>query len=321
MFNKKSVLVLIILVGLIFATSLPGVADSKPIVGMTVYNTLEPFFVDMVDGIADAAKEMGFDAIIVSADGDANKQMSQIEDFIIQDVDAIIMTPVDSSALVPAVKAANEASIPVFTIDIGVDDGDVVNFTTSDNYMGGELLGEHLANNILGPEGGEVVLMGKREISSNYGRMMGFLDAIKRYPQIKLVQETAIGYARDEAMKVAEDLLVTYPNLDAIFGAFGGDTGIGATSAVKAAGRNDVAVLTFDAIDEARELLFNNDPVLVADCAQFPYNMGFVSVENVYKYLNGEEVPAETYLDVVLVTSESLVKVDDKILIKGYETD
>ncbi|MFB9761111.1 substrate-binding domain-containing protein, partial [Ectobacillus funiculus] len=105
------------------STSASGSEDKKIKIGLTVGTLSNPFFVSMSKGAKEAAKELGGEAIVVSADYDLSKQMAQVEDFITKKVDMILLNAVDSKGIAAAVQQAKAAGIPVIAVDVGADGG------------------------------------------------------------------------------------------------------------------------------------------------------------------------------------------------------
>ncbi len=320
---RKVVIVSMFLILLISGLSI--VACSKDItIGGSLMDTWEPFYNELEDGWRDAAEEFGINLIVTSAECDLIKQISQTEDFIAQKVDAIILIPADTVGIIPAVKLANKEGIPVFTADNSSEGGEIVCHIASDNYKMGVLAGEYIGERMKGK--GKVALLSATYITSNYLRSQGLKETLeKKYPDMEIVREINVGFARDKALAATEDILAAFPKISgeeiAIFGLSGGDAGMGAYMAIKSAQRDDVFVVTVDGIPENRELLFNGDPILVADVFQFAYDIGYKSVEAVVDYFSGKDIPKTIPIDVKLVTTEDLVKIDNKILVKGIETD
>lgn len=318
--SRKVKIILIVAVASLFLLSGIGIqamaAQKKFVIGASIMNSVEPFYVDIMKGYEAAAKDFGVELIKTSAEGDVERTISIVEDYIVQGVDAIVLCPPDSAAVVPAVKAANKAGIPFFTIDINSTSGNIVNFTASSNYKGGQILGYFVANYLHGK--GLVIVEGTHIITSTGGRMTGFTDVLDKYPGIEW-HEYEVTFSREKAMKVTEDVLLAYPNVDVIFGAYGADTGLGATKAIKEAGCTTVKVVNFDAVPESRKLIYDHDPVLIADVAQQTFRMGYTSIKYAVQYLKGGEVPKEDLLPCFLVTSDNLVKINDEILILGME--
>ena len=318
---RKSVFTVLLIVVVLATLTAPSAMAAEPkkwVIGGSLMNTQEPFYLDLEQGWRDAAKDLGVDVIITSAEGDLAAQIAQAEDFIVKKVDAMILIPADSAGIVPAVEKANKAGIPVFTADNNADGGKIESFIASNNYQGGVLAAEWLAKAI--GEEGEVVVLGHPSITSNFQRMQGFKETMaKKYPKVKIVQELETQFTRDDAIKKTEDMLVTYPNLKGIFGATGGDAGLGALSAVQAAGRKGIKIVNFDAIPESRKVIYDGSDILGGDAAQFPYDIGYDSMKAAIASLRGVQVPPQMEVPVDIVTKDNLVKVGDKILVKGHE--
>ncbi|MGM9955113.1 MAG: substrate-binding domain-containing protein, partial [Peribacillus sp.] len=113
-------------------------------VGVSISTLNNPFFVALKDGIEKEAKAKGMKVSVVDAQDDTAKQISGIEDLILQNVDILLVNPTDSAAISSAVQSANEAGIPVITIDRSSEEGDIETFIASDNVAGGETAAEYL---------------------------------------------------------------------------------------------------------------------------------------------------------------------------------
>ena len=138
-----------------------------------------PFFVIISDSLTEAGAAHGFSVVTTDADSDVNKQANQIEDFISQGVDAIVINPTDKEAIGPAIKKANEAGIPVFTCDLQcVAEGiEIAGHIGTDNFQGGELAGNAMVE-VLGDEGGEVLILDFKQANSCVLRVDGFKKVI-----------------------------------------------------------------------------------------------------------------------------------------------
>lgn len=117
---------------------------SAQTVGLSLSTLNNPFFVTLRDGAQAAADEAGIELIVVDAQDSVSKQISDIEDLVQRGVDVLIINPTDSDAVVPAVMAANEASVPVIAVDRGVSGGQLAYFIASDNVAGGALAAEYI---------------------------------------------------------------------------------------------------------------------------------------------------------------------------------
>lgn len=297
-----------------------GSALSGKKIGITLLDTTEPFYKDMTVGFNQEAAKLGWKLNLTAAEGDLAAQINQVQDFITNKVDAMILIPADSAGIVPAVRDANRAKIPVFTADIKADGGDVISHIASNNHQGGYMLGQYLGDKVLHGNG-QVALLTYEQISSVNDRDRGFVAALKKYPNIKIVKKLEVGFTRDKARSGMENLLAGYPNLSAVFGSTGGDAGNGAVGALKAAHNTKIKVVTFDSIPENRELMLEHDPNLVADIAQFPYRIGIDALDTVAAHFQGKKVAKFKPVPVALITPDKLERKGKSIIIKGHEQD
>ena len=262
------------------------------------------FYRDLESGLRDTAREKGFDLLITSGDWDLAKQQGQIENFIVQKVAAIIVCPVNSKGIGPAIEKASQAKIPVFTADIKSDSGPVVSHIASDNYLGGKLAGDYMIKALDGK--GKVAIIDQPIVESTIERVRGFEEVLRQYPAIRIVAKPNGDGVRDKAMKAAEDLLQGYPDLNGIFG-INDDSALGALSAIESAGRRGIVVIGFDAIPEARAAILRESS-LKADVVQNPKEIGQKTIEIIDRYLKGETVPAVIPVEVKVVDKAILEK-------------
>src|SRR5665648_1277300 len=117
---------------------------SSMTVGLSVSTLNNPFFVILRDGAIEQAKVLDVELVVMDAQNDPAKQVSDIEDLIQKKVDVILLNPTDADALVPAVEQANKAGIPLLTIDRSVNGGDVALHIASDNVKGGGMAAAYL---------------------------------------------------------------------------------------------------------------------------------------------------------------------------------
>lgn len=303
---KKLLICSALVASLTFAMSYAAAADGKKmVIGFSVGNTVEPFFKVMEDGIRQAAEDMGIEVIVASSESDVARQVNNCEDFITNNVNAIILTPIDSTGVVPAVRHANREGIPVITADITVESGDIVSFVAADNTEGGRLAARFLAEKLDGK--GELFILDDLKITSVSQRSDAFVEELAKIaPGIKIVERTNVGFARDVCMKATEDLILTYPRLSAIFAAQGGDAGLGAAAAVIAAGKaKDIVIVNFDCEDESISLIKKGGP-MQADVYQNPYEIGYKAVEQAFKAIKGENVTPDIKTEVKLITIANL---------------
>ncbi len=278
-----------------------GVAGGKRI-GVTLLTREHEFYRQLEAGLRDAANARGYQLIITSGDFDLAKQQSQIENFIVQSVSAIIVCPADSKGIGPAIERANEAKIPVFTADISAQGGRVVSHVASDNTAGGRLAAEYIARAINGE--GSVGLIGQPEVQSALDRELGFKEEMQKHPGIRIASILNGGGVRDRALKAAEDMLQGTPGLKAIF-CINDDTALGTLSAAEARGRNDLIIVGYDATPEALKAIRRGSQ-LKADVAQQPREIGAKTIEVIGTYFNGGQVQPNIAIPVKVVDANSL---------------
>ena len=272
--------------------------------GLALSTLNNPFFVDLRDGAQAAADAAGVKLVVVDAQDDPGKQASAIEDLIQSKVSALLINPTDADAIVPSIEAANEAGIPVFTVDRSAAGGEVVSHIASDNVAGGRMAAEFLCN-ALGGEGKVVELEGIPGTSAARDRGKGFNEYMsENCPGIEIVARQTANFNRAEGLTVFENILQAQPEIDGVF-AHNDEMILGAIEAAEAAGRADEIVFVgFDAIDDAIQAI--KEGKLAATVAQQPAEMGRLAVETAVKYLNGEDVPEYIPVDLALVTAETL---------------
>lgn len=252
-------------------------------IGLSVSTLNNPFFVDLVNGARDKAEELDVEFLVVDARDDPAKQLNDVEDLIRQRVDVILINPTDSDAIVSAVEEANDAKIPVITVDRSANGGDVLLHIASDNVSGGRMAGAFIAEK-LGGQGKVIELVGVPGTSSARERGQGFNQEISKYSGISVVARQTANYNRAEGLTVMENLLQAYPDVDAVF-AHNDEMALGALEAIKAAGKlKDIIIVGFDATPDAVASVENGE--LSATIAQQPYEMGSMALEKAYEYIN-----------------------------------
>jgi ribose transport system substrate-binding protein len=296
---------LALILGVMFVTSGcqrgGGGAGGKRI-GVTLLTREHVFYKDLEAGLKEAADKQGYQLTVTSGDFDLSKQQSQIENFIVQGVDAIIVCPADSKGIGPAIERANQANIPVFTADIAAQGGQVVSHVASDNLSGGRLAAEFIAKAL--NEQGEVGIIGQQEVQSGLDRELGFKEELKKHPGIKLVSTLNGGGVRDRALKAADDMLQGNPNIKGIFG-INDDSALGALSAAEGRGRNDMVIVGYDAIPEAVKAI-QRGSALKADVAQQPKELGAKTIEAIAAHFSGGQVQKSIAVPVKIVDANSL---------------
>lgn len=275
-----------------------GKSDIK--IGVSLLTRTHPFYQDLEAGLQAAADSNGFELLVTAGEFDVARQKDQLQDFIIQKVNAIIVSPCDSRSIGTAIKAANDAGIPVFTADIAclADDARIITHVASDNVEGGRLAAKAIIDAIGGE--GKVAIIDHPEVESVIQRVKGFEEEIATAPGIKVVAKLSGRGVKDQAFRTAEDILQAHPDLKAIFG-INDDSALGALAAVEKAGKSGkVTIVGFDAVPEARAAIKAGK--IYADVIQNPHLIGTRTIDAVSSYIFGEQLPPSILIPCGLFT-------------------
>lgn len=265
-------------------------------VGFVISTQTNPFFVSLKDGAETKAKELGIELIVLDSQDDSAKAAANMEDLITRGVDLILVNPTDSDAIVNSVMAANDAGIPVITVDRSSNGGDVLSYIASDNVAGGKMAGEFIIEQLDGA-GKVVELEGIAGTNAARERGEGFNEAIGE-SDIEVVAKQTADFDRVKGLEVMENILQSQPEIDAVF-AHNDEMALGALEAIKASGR-DILVVGFDATDDAVASVESGD--MGATVAQQPELIGEMGIEAALKVLQGESIDENVPVELKLVT-------------------
>ncbi|MBI1803774.1 MAG: substrate-binding domain-containing protein [Ignavibacteriae bacterium] len=302
--NRKTFLLLFLIGIVAFSCGRKEEQKSTKTIGVSLLTRAHVFYKDLEEGLRTEAAKDGYELIVTAGEFDLGKQSAQIEDFITRKVDAIIVCPVDSRGIGPAIRKANEAKIPVFTADIASQEGDVVCHVASDNVAGGRLAGEYLAKLLNGK--GNVAIIDQPTVTSVLDRVQGFKEAIAKFPDIKIVADVNGEGVRDRAMQAASDVLQAHPDLQGIFG-INDDSALGSLDAVQQFHREGVNIIGYDAIPPAADAIMKGT-ALKADVIQYPKKIGETTVAKIKEYFSGTSLPKVVPVEVGIVDKEALQK-------------
>ena len=270
------------------AAGVPSAAPKQKVIGASLLTQGHQFYRDLVKAMEEEASKQGIALRIQYAEFNGPKQINQIETFVEQGVDAIVVSPWDSAGIGPTIDEAAGKGIPVFTADIAAHNAKVTSHIASDNVMGGKLIGEYLAKTLNGK--GNVAIIDNAEVASVQERVAGFEEALKAYPEIKIVQKAPGHGVRDKAMRAAQDVLQAQSDLNAVFG-INDDSALGALAAVESAGLQDkIVIVGYDGTPEARDAI-RAGKALKADTVQHPDEIGRKTIQTIADYFAGKQVP------------------------------
>lgn len=306
---KKTALLLVslmLLTGLVFAGG-QGEGDEPLKVAATFGDIGNPFFYTMGQGVEDAAREIDPNAeVTVQSSGyDLNAQTSQMENFIANGVDIIVLNAADTAGIAPVVRRAKEAGIIVVAADVNADGG-VDATVTSNNYQAGTQAGEYIVDQLNGE--GNVVIINGPPVSAVIDRVNGAMDVFAEYPGINILSDNQnAGGNREGGLRVMTDLLTAFDTIDAVF-AINDPTGIGADLAIRQAQRSDeMFVVGVDGAPDAVVALNDDESTFVATPSQDPYTMAVRAVQVAYDVMQGNAPDEELILiPTTLITRDNV---------------
>ena len=278
-----------------------GGEGGGPRIGLSISTLNNPFFVTLRNGAQQAAKKEGAKLIIADAQDDAATQQDDVQNFVTQQVDAILINPVDSEAVVPAVQAANQANIPVIALDRGASGGKLETLIASDNVEGGRMAAKELIQ--LVGSGPVAQLEGIPGTSPTRDRGQGFEEVINAQDAVQLVSSQTANFLRTEGLNVTENILQSNPGIKGIF-AQNDEMAMGAVRALGGRSGSEVKIVGFDGIEDALKAIQAGK--MNATIAQQPDKIGSLGVENAMKVVDGKSVDKNIPVPVKLVTKENV---------------
>ncbi|MFE7533023.1 substrate-binding domain-containing protein [Streptomyces rhizosphaericola] len=271
-------------------------------VGMSLSTLNNPFFVQMKEGAQAEAEKAGIDLTVTDAQNDASQQANQLQNFTSSGVSSIIVNPVDSDAVGPGVRSANQADIPVIAADRGVNKADTATLVASDNVAGGKLAADALADR-LGGKGSIVILQGTAGTSASRERGAGFAEGLKAHPGIKVVAKQPADFDRTKGLDVMTNLIQSHPDITGVF-AENDEMALGAVKALGGKAGKSVSVVGFDGTPDGLKAV--GAGTLYASVAQQPSELGRIAVRNAVKAAKGDTVEKTVKVPVKVVTRENV---------------
>ncbi|QIS21015.1 ABC transporter substrate-binding protein [Nocardia terpenica] len=255
-----------------------------------------PFRITETDSIRDQAAKLGIPAgnlLITNAQSDLDKQVGDIKSMLDQGVQALIVAPLNSDGLQPALDAARAKKVPVITIDRRVTSRpctDYVTFIGSDFVHQGERAADQMVR-VTGGRGKIAILLGSSGNNVTTDRTKGFKDKLTATPGLAVVAEQTGDFDRSKGQSVMEQLLQSHPDITAVY-AENDEMGIGAVNAIKGAGKQpgkDIKIVSVDGTRNAVRLIVSGD--YNADIESNP-RFGPLAFQTLQQFEDGHPVPA-----------------------------
>jgi inositol transport system substrate-binding protein len=240
------------------------------------------------------------------ARADVVKQLSQVESFIGQKVDAIVVNPVDTAATKRITEAAVKAGIPLVYVNRRPDDQNLpqgVATVASDDFEAGRMQMQYLADK-LGGKGDIVILLGDLANNSTINRTKGVKEVLAKYPEIKVDQEQTGIWLRDKAMTLTNDWITQGRQFDAVV-SNNDEMAIGAAMALKQAGvaKGSVLIAGVDGTPDGVRAVEKGE--LVLSVFQDAKGQAYGSVETAMKMINKEPVEQAVWVPFQLITQDN----------------
>ena len=268
--------------GIALLTGTAQAAD-KPVVGLVMKSLANEFFQNMLEGAKQHEKERGdyeLRAVGMQNETDFESQINAVENFITQGVDAIVIAPADSRAMVRPLKKAMAAGIVVINFDVSLDaeakkqQGIELAFVGPDNRGGAKLAGDALGKKL--GEGAKVVIIEGNPGADNANeRRLGFEASVAEY-KMNLLDSRTAHWETEEANAVFSTMLTAHPDLQGVMAA-NDSMAIGVVKALESAGRKDIAVVGFDNIPAVGPMI--SDGRMLATVDQFGQAMAANSID------------------------------------------
>lgn len=269
--------------------------------------TTHVFWRSVHAGALAAARDLDVDIVWQGPvrEDDRDAQIRVVEDMVSRGVSAIVLAPLDDTALVPVATEATREGIPVVIFDSGIEWDGLTSFVATDNHHGGVLAAERM-NELLGGHGRVIVMRYQEGSDSTNRREAGFLETMAaRFSGIEIVSSNQYGGATTEtAYATAENLLVSHPDVDGIFTP-NESTTFGMLRALQDATRTGaVKLVGFDANESLVNALRQGQ--IQGLVLQNPVRMGEMAVRTAVAHLNGEHVQARIDTGATMVTRDNM---------------
>ncbi len=275
----------------------------KLVVGATMLSMQNEFIVNVHDEMEKKAQELGIELVTVDAERSALKQIEQVESFIGQKVDVIIMNPCEVEASSPAVAKALAAKIPIINVNSETSVKPSA-FVGSDDVESAKIALRFLAQKLSG-KGNILMMQGYMGQAAQIKREQGAREVLKDYPGLKLIAQQTAEWDRAQAMSLMENWIQSYGSqINAVF-THNDEMGLGAVKALQAAGmKNKVIVVSIDAIPDALQSVKKGE--LDATIFQNAQQQGSKAIETALKIARGQSYDQKTVIPFQLVTKENV---------------
>lgn len=281
--------------------------NHKPLKFGATYMTMNnPYFTALNESIREVVESNGDVLITRDPAQDQKRQNAQIQEMLDEGVAGIFVNPVDWEEITPALQACQKAQVPVFDVDTDVKDPQyVATVIQSDNYQAGVQCAKDMMSK---RESARIVIMNHYNIRSTIQRVQGFQDTIEGHPEYQVVEEKSTTSELEVAMEVMKQILDTGLEFDVVLGA-NDPTALGALAALQMRHvENQAMIYGIDGSPDSKAMI--RQGYMEGTSAQKPIQMGRISAQVAYDYLEGRDIEKNITVEVTLITRDNLDEFD-----------
>jgi ribose transport system substrate-binding protein len=298
---QAAALALVLPASLVPAT--PAQAQQKTVIGVSLAQDDNPFYIAMLRGIRARAQELGWEVATVSANEDKLKQINGVQDLVARGVKGILISPIDAVGVNAAYDAAAAAKIPIVSVARGSASPNQTIHVAMDEKQIGRDIAEWTARK-LGGKGKVALLMGPSGAPTFRNLGDGYAEAMAKHPGIQIVIKHDGPLTRERGVKQAEDALVAHPDLAAIYTA-NDDVALGAMQAVNAANRKGKTLVTgMNGVPPALRAVKEENLAMTVELN--PMLWGRLGVDVLATYLKGDKVDPRVFIEHVIIDSGNI---------------
>lgn len=279
-------------------------ANHQITIGISYQNLQNEFIINIQDAVRAEAGKTNVNLVEADGEGKAENQISQVQNFIAQGVNAIILNPYDREGSAPAVDLAVKAHIPIVVVNALVSNLSEANaYVGSDDSEAGRIAAQRIID-LLHGKGNIAVIHGPNGHSAEVQRSEGIRAVLAKYPDAKVVVEQTANWDRTQALNLMEDWLASGQPIDAVI-AQNDEMALGALKAIEAAGKqNQILVIGIDAIPDALKAVA--DGRMAGTVFQDAKGQGSLAVDLAAQLAQGQTVKHDNYIPFQLVTKENV---------------
>jgi ribose transport system substrate-binding protein len=300
---KSAVLAAALAIPVLLALVPSAPAQQKTVIGVSLAQDDNPFYIAMLRGIRARAQELGWDVATVSANEDKLKQINGVQDLVARGVKGVLISPIDAVGVNAAYDAAAAAKIPIVSVARGSASPNQTIHVAMDEKQIGRDIAEWTAKRLNG-KGKVALLMGPSGAPTFRNLGDGYAEVMAKHPGIQIVIKHDGPLTRERGVKQAEDALVAHPDLAAIYTA-NDDVALGAMQAVNAANRKGKTLVTgMNGVPPALRAVKEENLAMTVELN--PVEWGRLGIDVLATYLKGEKVDPRVFIKHILIDGANI---------------